>query len=75
MSKAKCLECNTILESKHRHDFQSCECPNALFIDGGDSYLRIGGKDLSKVAIWRSKKWELLSLEIPSKSDEQLELF
>lgn len=36
---AKCLGCGVILESRHRHDFKSCDCGN-VSIDGGHSYLR-----------------------------------
>ena len=35
----KCLVCNTILESKHQHDFQQCNCSNGAFVDGGLSKL------------------------------------
>lgn len=42
MSKAKCLDCEDILESKHRHDFVKCKCGNS-FLDGGDDYFRGGG--------------------------------
>jgi hypothetical protein len=42
MSKAQCLDCQDILESKHRHDFVKCKCGNS-FIDGGDDYFRGGG--------------------------------
>ena len=45
----KCLVCNTILESKHRHDFVMCPCPNQTFTDGGLSYNKVGGKDLSLI--------------------------
>ena len=45
----KCLVCNTILESKHRHDFVMCPCPNQTFTDGGLSYTKVGGKDLSSI--------------------------
>ena len=45
-NSVKCLMCNTILESKHRHDFVMCPCPNQTFTDGGLSYNRVGGKDL-----------------------------
>ena len=41
INSVKCLKCNTILISWHRHDFVSCKCGN--FIDGGFSYRRIGG--------------------------------
>ena len=26
MNKAKCTNCNQVLESKHRHDFVQCKC-------------------------------------------------
>jgi len=42
MSKAKCLDCEDILESKHRNDFARCKCGNS-FLDGGDDYFRGGG--------------------------------
>jgi len=42
MSKAQCLDCEDIIESKHRHDFVRCECGKS-FLDGGDSYIRAGG--------------------------------
>ena len=45
----KCLVCNTILESKHRHDFVMCPCPNETSTDGGLSYNRVSGKDLSLI--------------------------
>lgn len=37
----KCLGCGEILHSKHRHDYQSCECGS--FTDGGSEYQRYGG--------------------------------
>ena len=51
MSMIKCLECGTILESKFRHDFQMCRCPNQSFVDGGNAYCRVGGMDLSKIEV------------------------
>ena len=45
----KCLMCNTILESKHRHDYVQCSCPNQTFTDGGLYYQRGGGKDLNLI--------------------------
>ena len=47
----KCLVCNTILESKHRHDFQQCNWSNKAFVDGGLSYERIGAMDLDLIEI------------------------
>jgi hypothetical protein len=42
MSRGQCLDCEDIIESKHRHDFVRCECGNS-FLDGGDDYIRGGG--------------------------------
>lgn len=42
MSRGQCLECEDIIESKHRHDFVKCKCGKS-FIDGGSDYLRAGG--------------------------------
>lgn len=36
----RCKNCSTVLESKHRHDFQSCKC--GVFTDGGLAYQRAG---------------------------------
>lgn len=36
---AQCKKCNTVIESKHRHDYVSCSC-NEISIDGGCDYLR-----------------------------------
>lgn len=47
---AKCLSCNTVIESRHRHDFSMCKCvyknspeeETYIFVDGGKEYLRFG---------------------------------
>lgn len=42
----RCLTCDTVIESKHRHDFVRCNCPpdsnTSVFVDGGLDYLRCG---------------------------------
>lgn len=43
--KIRCLKCKDIIESKHVHDFKFCSCEN-IFIDGGNEYVRYGGKAL-----------------------------
>jgi hypothetical protein len=43
MSKAQCLDCQDIIESKHKNDFVRCKCGNS-FIDGGDEYLITSGR-------------------------------
>jgi hypothetical protein len=48
-NKIKCLGCGQILESKHRHDFQQCDCENQTFTDGGTEYFRRGGKNLDLI--------------------------
>ncbi len=45
----KCLMCNTILESKHRHDFVMCQCPNETTCDGGLEYQRTLAVDLDLI--------------------------
>lgn len=60
VNKIKCLKCNTELESKSVHDFQSCECGS--FVDGGLDYCRIGG-DFANILIWdwEKDKWHKLT--------------
>ena len=50
-NSVKCLICNTTLESKHRHDFQQCNCSNKAFVDGGLSCTRIGAMYLDLIEI------------------------
>jgi len=40
-NRARCRQCRETIESKHRHDFVSCEC-GAIFVDGGTEYQRAG---------------------------------
>lgn len=76
MSKIKCLDCNTILESLTVHDFVKCNCENSTFIDGGFDYMRLGGLDLSKILYWDEKENKFLKLKLVMKQeDEQLNLF
>ena len=49
LNSIKCLECNTVLESKHQHHFVTCGCKNQTFNDGGLVYNRTGAVDLDKV--------------------------
>ena len=48
-NSVKCLLCNTTLESKHRHDFVMCPCPNHTACDGGLEYQRTLAVDLSLI--------------------------
>ena len=45
----KCLVCNSVLESKYRHNYVQCSCPNEVATDGGLVYQRILAKDLDLV--------------------------
>ena len=56
MSKIKCLNCGKILESTFTHDFRSCGCNNQTFIDGGNDYMRVGGKDLKLIEVIEENK-------------------
>lgn len=58
MGKIKCLSCGEELESKHRHDFVECSCENQTFVDGGNDYLRVGGKRLDLILFYNEKKGE-----------------
>jgi hypothetical protein len=31
-----------------------CECENQTFVDGGDVYVRVGGKELSKIQVLKN---------------------
>ena len=47
VNAAKCLNCNTLISSVYRHDWQCCPCFNkgeghGIFVDGGFDYLRHG---------------------------------
>ena len=38
-----CRKCKTSITSTSVHDFKRCKC-GAVFVDGGDEYLRFGGE-------------------------------
>ncbi len=40
-NSARCLECGTDIESKHRHDYVACKC-GGIAVDGGHAYLKRG---------------------------------
>jgi len=64
MSKIKCLKCNEIIESKHRHDFKFCKCEN-VFIDGGKDYLRCGGNGSidGTAEVWNEEKNKWINMK------------
>ncbi len=35
----QCKLCGVTIESRHRHDFQTCDCGN-ISIDGGEDYWK-----------------------------------
>ena len=45
----KCLVCNSVLESKYRHNYVQCRCSNETATDGGLDYQGISAKDLDLV--------------------------
>jgi len=48
-NSVKCLECNEVLVSRHRHDYVTCGCPNDAMADGGNDYERYGAIDMDKI--------------------------
>lgn len=38
-NKARCRQCDDVIESTHRHDFVWCKC-GAIAVDGGTAYLK-----------------------------------
>ena len=50
-NRVKCLDCGVTLESKHRHDYKTCDCPNKTMVDGGLEYVRYGGMDMGKIEL------------------------
>lgn len=49
-SRAQCVKCGNIIESRHRHDFVSCSC-GTIFLDGGLDYIRCGFKDRTDIVM------------------------
>ena len=41
--RIRCTACGDTIQSMYRHDFVKCSC-GETFVDGGDAYLRCGGK-------------------------------
>lgn len=50
-NRVRCKRCDTVIESKHRHDFVTCKCGD-ISVDGGQSY--------SKRAFRPGAEWEEL---------------
>jgi hypothetical protein len=47
-NRAQCMECKSIVESEHRHDFRTCSC-GAMSVDGGRAYIRRVARDTNRV--------------------------
>ena len=47
MPKYQTFCCGDIIESNYRHDFKRCSCGRS-YVDGGDSYSRVGFTDPDK---------------------------
>ena len=71
----KCLQCNTVLESKYQHDYQACQCSNQAFVDGGLSYQRLGAynldliEDLSEYITYDKVEYEAKQKELKVSQD------
>ncbi len=57
--KIRCLRCKTVIQSKYRHDFVSCDCPSwekgKIAVDGGGDYL--------KISEGRFAEWEYVDVD------------
>ena len=58
--RVECLKCGDIIQSNYQHDFKYCKC-RAVFVDGGNDYLRIGGN---------FDDWRVIDNPDEKKSDE-----
>ena len=47
VNKVRCLKCEDVIESTHRHDFVTCKCGN-VSVDGGKDYLKRSALDEGK---------------------------
>lgn len=45
-NSARCLSCDTEIQSSYRHDHQTCPCKN-VSVDGGGSYLKRSVNDFA----------------------------
>lgn len=52
-----CNKCDEFIFSAHRHDFRECKCGN-IFVDGGQEYIRRGGKGISDGS-YLDMSWEV----------------
>ena len=68
-NRIKCAKCETIIESKTRHDFRSCPC-GAVFVDGGQDYQRLGG-EFEDVIIVRDDDTEVPLLEAMKEKESE----
>lgn len=46
----KCNSCEEVIQSTHQHDYVECYCKSTM-VDGGNIYLRGGGKDFTNLSI------------------------
>lgn len=49
LNSVRCMSCDEVLVSKSQHHFVMCGCKNQCFVDGGNSYSRLGAVDLDNV--------------------------
>ena len=54
-NRVKCLSCEDIIYSAHRHDYVKCSCGNVA-VDGGMSYLRRVGFNYKELSVMISEE-------------------
>jgi hypothetical protein len=50
-NRIRCLKCNDVIESTHRHDFVWCKC-KSVAVDGGLSYCKRVGVCWTDACVW-----------------------
>ena len=78
-NRIKCANCGDVIESKYRHDWQTCSC-KLVFCDGGRDYQRLGFSKPSDIIIvfddGSEKPFaEFIEKERAQEKGEQLSLF
>ncbi len=71
VNRARCVRCNTVIESTYRHDFVTCAC-GAIAVDGGRAYLRRVGDPLLIVEMSEHRKPTEREYQIMASQEDRL---
>lgn len=70
VNRAKCKLCKTILQTKHPHDYVTCNC-GEITIGGGDEFFRVKMKNKENLILIDNDGNEIIpkEKEIPQQED------